>query len=108
MRVCCRQVEAEVVSKSKNKIHQTWGPPISGALYFTILHADIVSSESITVFVFTVDVSGRALMDSPPSDNTMAGNEIEDELMLMQPRSVRVPGCLLPAAGFTQPPSNTG
>ena len=29
----CRQVEAEVLSKSKNKIHQTWGPPISGALY---------------------------------------------------------------------------
>ena len=33
MRECCRQVEAEVVSESKNKIHQTWGPPISGALY---------------------------------------------------------------------------
>ena len=30
---CCRQVEAEVVSKSRNKIHQTWGPPINGALY---------------------------------------------------------------------------
>ena len=33
MRECCRQVEAEVVSKSRNKIHQTWGPPINGALY---------------------------------------------------------------------------
>ena len=37
MRECCRQVEAEVVSKSKNKIHQTWGPPISRALYFSKL-----------------------------------------------------------------------
>ena len=33
MRECCRQVEAEVVSMSRNKIHQTWGSPISGALY---------------------------------------------------------------------------
>ena len=24
-----------MVSKSRNKIHQTWGPPISRALYFT-------------------------------------------------------------------------
>ena len=29
----CRHVEAEVVSNSKNKIHQTWGPPFSRALY---------------------------------------------------------------------------
>ena len=36
MRECCRQVEAEVASKSRNKIHQTWGPPISGALYIHI------------------------------------------------------------------------
>ena len=26
LRECCRQVEAEEVSKSRNKIHQTWGP----------------------------------------------------------------------------------
>ena len=37
MREFCRQVEAEVVSKSKNKIHETWGPPISGALYMSPL-----------------------------------------------------------------------
>ena len=35
---CCRQVEAEVVSKSRNKIHQTWGPPFSRALYICITH----------------------------------------------------------------------
>ena len=29
-------------------------------------------------------------MDPAPSANAMAGNEIEDELVLMQPRSVRV------------------
>ena len=46
-----------------------------------------------------MDVSGRALMDSPPSDSTMAGNEIEDELMLMQPRSVRDPRCLIKMPG---------
>ena len=33
MRECCRQAEAEVARKSKNKIHKTLGPPISGALY---------------------------------------------------------------------------
>ena len=33
MRECCRQVEAEVLSNSRNKIHQTWGLPYSGALY---------------------------------------------------------------------------
>ena len=30
---CCRQSQAEVVSKSSNKIHQTWGPPFSQTLY---------------------------------------------------------------------------
>ena len=29
LRECCRQSQAEVVSKSSNKIHQTWGPPFS-------------------------------------------------------------------------------
>ena len=35
-------------------------------------------------------------MDPAPSANAMAGNEIEDELVLMQPRSVRVPMCRIP------------
>ena len=26
---CCRQVETEEVTKSRNKIHQAWGPPFS-------------------------------------------------------------------------------
>ena len=30
---CCRQSQAEVISKSRNKIHQTWGPPFTQALY---------------------------------------------------------------------------
>ena len=29
LRECCRQVEAEVVSNSRNRIHQTWGLPFS-------------------------------------------------------------------------------
>ena len=33
LRECCRQVEAEVVSNSSNKIHQTWEGPYSRALY---------------------------------------------------------------------------
>ena len=33
MRECCRQSQAEVASNSSNKIHQTWGPPFSRALY---------------------------------------------------------------------------
>ena len=32
LRECCRQSQAEVVSKSGNKIHQTWGPPFSRVL----------------------------------------------------------------------------
>ena len=34
---CCRQVEAKEVSNSRNKIHQTWERPYSGALYSPIL-----------------------------------------------------------------------
>ena len=33
LRECRRQGQTEVVSKSSNKIHQTWGPPFSQALY---------------------------------------------------------------------------
>ena len=33
LREWCRQSQAEVVSNSRNKIHQTWGPPIIWALY---------------------------------------------------------------------------
>ena len=43
------------------------------------------------MLIYAVDVSGNALSDTPPSSvNAVAGNEIQDELMLMQPRSVRV------------------
>ena len=34
LRECCRQVEAEVVSNSQNKIHQTWERKFSPPLYF--------------------------------------------------------------------------
>ena len=33
MRECCRQSQAEVVSKSRNTTHQTWGPRFSRTLY---------------------------------------------------------------------------
>ena len=33
LRECFVQSQAEVVSKSTNKIHQTWGPPFDQALY---------------------------------------------------------------------------
>ena len=33
LRECCRQVEAEEVSNSRNKIHQTWGPQFCRPLY---------------------------------------------------------------------------
>ena len=32
LRECCKLSQAEVVSKSRNKIHQTWGPLFSRAL----------------------------------------------------------------------------
>ena len=40
MRECCRQSQAEVVSKNRNKFHQTWGPPFSRALY---THNDVLA-----------------------------------------------------------------
>ena len=33
LRECCRKVEAEEVSNSRKKIHQTWERPFRGALY---------------------------------------------------------------------------
>ena len=33
LRDCCRQGQSEVVSNNRNKVHQTWGPPYSRALY---------------------------------------------------------------------------
>ena len=33
MRECARQPQAEVLSKSRSNIHQSWGPPFSRALY---------------------------------------------------------------------------
>ena len=36
MRECCKQTQAEVVSKTRNKIHQTWEQLFSPSLY---LHA---------------------------------------------------------------------
>ena len=33
---CCYQVEAEGVSNSRNKIHQTWERPNSGVLYLPL------------------------------------------------------------------------
>ena len=41
MRDCCRQSQAEVVSKSSNKIHATWGPPFSRALYIKAQRATV-------------------------------------------------------------------
>ena len=51
MRECCRQVETEVVSKSKNKIHETWGPPISGALFSGALYENIPVLVVVEVYV---------------------------------------------------------
>ena len=42
LRECSRQVEAEVVSNSSNKIHQTWGPPFSRALYLLHGRNDVI------------------------------------------------------------------
>ena len=36
-RECCRQSQAEVVSKSSEKIHQTWTKPFSRYLYDSAL-----------------------------------------------------------------------
>ena len=39
MRECSRPVEAEVVSNSRNKLHQTWGPWISRSLYLVLSYS---------------------------------------------------------------------
>ena len=39
LREYCRQIQAGLVSKSSNKIHQTWGPPFSRALYVELDNA---------------------------------------------------------------------
>ena len=56
---CCRQVEAEVVSKSRNKIPQTWGPPISGALYTAkVANVINVNGPFVEITTIIVDVDG--------------------------------------------------
>ena len=40
LREYCRQAQAEVVSKSRNKVHQTWGPPFRGALFWGLGYND--------------------------------------------------------------------
>ena len=47
MRECFRQGQAEVVSSSRNKIHQTWGPPFGRALYFIGGFAKVLGPELI-------------------------------------------------------------
>ena len=42
LRECCRQNQAEVVSNSRNKIHQTWVQPNSIALYCNDVHVQAV------------------------------------------------------------------
>ena len=54
MRECCRQVEAVVVSNSRNKIHRTWGPPYTGVLYMT----DESEGKQLTRIVFLFQTSG--------------------------------------------------
>ena len=44
MRECCRQSQAEVVSNSSNRIHQTWGPPFSRALHLSLSLVTSVNS----------------------------------------------------------------
>ena len=42
LRECCRQGQAEVVSKSGNKIPQTWGPPFNLALYMRAVNIGVI------------------------------------------------------------------
>ena len=53
LRECCRQSQAEVVSKSINKIHQTWGPPFSRAL-------SSGAGRDITLFTRAMNLRGRS------------------------------------------------
>ena len=46
LRECCRQVEAEEVSNSRNKIHQTWEWPYRDSLY-TVCGGHLRSREAL-------------------------------------------------------------
>ena len=50
LRECCQQVETEVVSNSRNKIHQTWGPPYIGALYCIMPKVELLSATQKSSF----------------------------------------------------------
>ena len=50
LRECCRQGQAEVVSDSRNKIHQTWGPPFSRALYIFMPERKLTVGEYVGEF----------------------------------------------------------
>ena len=45
---CCKQSQAEVVNNSRNKIHQTWGPPFRRALYYWLIEGKLTpNSENV-------------------------------------------------------------
>ena len=49
-----RKVEAEVVSNSRNKIHQTWGQHFNPSLYYygdTAIHFQCILSQLLTQYV---------------------------------------------------------
>ena len=47
LRECGRQVETEVVSNSRNKVHQTWDRPYSTGLYVISLWNYVVSPPAL-------------------------------------------------------------
>ena len=53
---CCRQVEAEEVSNSRNKIHQTWELPFSRDLY-------LMSQDQLSNSLSTEDKKDYCLCD---------------------------------------------
>ena len=59
LRECCGQSQADVVSKSSNNIHQTWGPPFSRSLYSTQRRQGIRSGQT------QVYSRGRNLPEKP-------------------------------------------
>ena len=61
LRECCRQIQAEVVSKSRNKIHRTWGP-----LFWRLWY---VKSNKIRLDKGISDpfAEGEGLMDQEPT-----------------------------------------
>ena len=70
---CHRQGQAEVVSNSSKKIHQTWGPPFSRVICDTLWAWDLLSKMVDTrLSAWSSFVKDIDEVDAPETDSMIA------------------------------------